>query len=263
MWNADTVEAIAAWYATSKGQFALAQERRLMQRLTSHWPRRGHSLAAIGCGTGVSLEMLWEHGFDVAGVDFCPENLTRCFERIGSRAELYLGKSDCLPFDDGTFDYTAVCSLLEHEEHPEQILAEAVRIARRGVVILFANPWSLFHLEQRVHQRLFMGISAGRVRRIVQQLVPEAHIMSRSVLLGPSCSWKNSWVWNVLNQTAFPLPLGARSGLCVDFSPLVPPTPLLLKAKDKALEVCSELRGNAEPVSGRVMHYHNIFKKTE
>ena len=69
MWNSELVTRLEAWYSSPQGAFALEQQHHLLQRLTSQWPRRNHTIVNPGCGSGVFLEMLWYHGFEVTGVD--------------------------------------------------------------------------------------------------------------------------------------------------------------------------------------------------
>lgn len=63
------------WYDSPRGAFALTQETRLLQKMLSAWPRRGHSLLEVGCGTGRFLEFFWENGFDATGCDRNPAML--------------------------------------------------------------------------------------------------------------------------------------------------------------------------------------------
>ena len=245
MWNPEMVKRLEAWYASPQGAFALDQQHYLLQRLTSQWPRRNHAIVNPGCGSGVFLEMLWHYGFDVTGVDTANESLELAQERMGHRADFYLGQLDALPFDDDEFDYAALLSVLEYAEEPETILREAVRVSRRGIIVGFLNSLSLYGFSNGIPGLPRRSLNPFRIARMAAKIVPGCRIFSRSVLLGPPVSWKETRIWRGINSFAFPLPLGSYVGMCIDTQPRIPLTPLLLQARERTLSVCSGFRPEA------------------
>lgn len=219
-------------------------QQRVLQRLISAWPRRGHTLLDVGCGTGLFLEMLWDHGFDVTGLDPSPASLEMCRQRLGCRAELRLGALDHLPFDDGTVDYLSVLNPLAHVEQPDALLAEAFRVARLGIVMGFMNTWSIQGVARRLPlpgrrrkedlhpQRNF---SPWQLYRRIRCLCPHARVHVRSILPGPAFTWKDGCLCGRLNQWMFPLPLGAYVGLCINVQDCTPLTPIHLTTRDRSL----------------------------
>lgn len=251
MWNAATVRRLQEWYATPEGEYALSQENSLFQRLVSQWPRRGKTLLDVGCGAGVFLEMLWHYGFDVTGFDTSPELIDLARERMGNRADFQLGKSDYLPFDDKEFDYVSLLSILEYVENPEDVLAEAFRVASRGVIIGTINSFSLYHagcLLRRTSPQAghhVRRMNMWSLSRLIRRLCPSGRIAARSVLLGPSSTWRKKGFWGRANAVQTTWPIGAYIGVCVDTQARLPMTPLLLRAKAKAYKVCSGLQPEA------------------
>ena len=251
MWNVETARLLHEWYATPEGTYAIAQENRLFQHLISQWPRRGHTLLDIGCGAGIFLEMLWHYGFDVTGLDTSPELLEMSRERLGNRAAFQLGKPEHLPFDDGEFDYVALLTILEYAEEPEEILREAVRVASRGVIIGSMNSLSLYQIQRRLHRptleakHRLHNLHFWSLYRMIKNACPKASLSMRSVLLGPPGTWKRQGWWQRLNSLQTPLPLGAYLGICIDTQPRIPMTPLLLRAREQALKVCTGLQPEA------------------
>lgn len=238
MWNEETARRLATWYASPCGIFALQQEQRLFQRLFSTWPRRGHSLLDVGCGTGVFLEMLWEYGFDVTGIDSVPANLEVSRSRMGQRAELRLGVPDHLPFDDGSMDYVALLSTLEYNKDPEAVLAEAIRVARRGVIVGFMNRWSVnyvccgFPWPCCRATRKSRWIGFWQLYRMIRRLCPHGRVHTRSVLLGPPATWKHGPLWGRLNSLLMPVPFGAYVGVCIDTQDPIPLTSIPLTTRE-------------------------------
>lgn len=250
MWNADVANRLHMWYTTDEGTFALRREYLLFQRLVSEWPRRGHSLLDVACGTGVFLEMLWEYGFDVTGLDPAPDNLKTARERLGHRAEFRLGQPDYLPFDDQSMDYVSLISLLEYVENPKDVLAEALRVASRGVVVGFMNSTSLYHALQGPpwpwippeKRRSGLWINSWRLARLVREIDPDVRISVRSVLVGPPGGWKEKGLLQRVNALEIPFPLGAYAAMRIDRPGAVPLTPLCLSAgeeRKKEQEACA------------------------
>jgi hypothetical protein len=61
-----------------------------------------------------------------------------------------MGDAGCLPVRSGAVDVALLVTTLEFVERPEAALREAVRVARRGLVVVALNRWSLGGLSRRV-----------------------------------------------------------------------------------------------------------------
>ena len=239
MWNATIAKRLDAWYATAQGEFALRQEYRLFQRLVSSWPRRGHTLLDVGCGTGVFLEMLWEYGFEVTGLDDHLELLNAARKRLGLRVDLQFGKPEHLPYDDKSLDYVSLISTLEYVRHPQVVLEEAMRVARRGVLLGFMNRWSAYCLWYSLpgpwkrEKRLGRWLDPLHIARMAKSICPHCGIRIRSVLPGLPSGWRESGILNKVNTWELLLPLGAYVGMRIDTQPCLPLTPLPLRSMEK------------------------------
>lgn len=251
MWNAANAKRLNAWYESPEGDYALSREYELFQHLVSRWPRRGYTLLDVGCGTGVFLEMLWEYGFNVTGFDNNTEVLELARARLGNRVDFQLGQIDHLPFDDDSFDYVSLLSVLEYAKAPVPVLQEAIRVAKRGILVGFMNRCSAYYLLKGIPWPWVKTRRRGRwmnlwsLSRAVRTLCPDCRILSRSILFGPPSTWKATGLWGKLNCLRCSFPLGAYVGVRIDTQPQAPLTPLLLKAEEKALKTCPELRPEA------------------
>lgn len=224
------------WYDSPRGAFALTQETRLLQKMLSAWPRRGHSLLEVGCGTGRFLEFFWENGFDATGCDRSPAMLEVCRERLGSRVDLHLGAADLLPFDDNSFDYAAVITVLEYMDDPSTAMAEALRVAAKGVILGFLNRWSLYYLCKG----LPWPSRAGILHRLRWRSWWSYHLLARSLqpgcataigttLSGPPCTWRANMLCCWCNSVPRFLPIGGFGVLRIDLRTLRAGTPLGLR----------------------------------
>lgn len=229
------VERYLEWFATRAGAFAFAQEKRLLEAMVSGWPRRGHSLLEVGCGPGLFLEVLWEAGFEVSGLDASAAMLKAARSRLGQRADFHLGRAEHLPFEDKEYDFVVLITVLEFCDDPAEALAEAVRVARKGVLVGLLNRYSIYRLTHGIHwpgsrsSMLRRGCwqSWLEVLRLLQQAAGKRPHKSRSVLPGPMCSWRDSRVLSLCNRWLYPPFVGAFTMVRYDLTGERPLTPLL------------------------------------
>ncbi len=104
-------------------------------------PLRG-SLLDVGCGPGILLATLLEEKPDLslAGIDLAPEMIRVAKERLGARADLRVGDSERLPWNDGFFDAVTCIDSFHHYPAPGRVLAEMHRVLRRGGQLVIADP---------------------------------------------------------------------------------------------------------------------------
>jgi len=90
-----------------------------------------------------------------------------------------LADAAALPFADDSHDVVVVITALEFMAEPVPALREAIRVARRAIMVCVLNRWSLLATWRRI-QGLFVStpydearfLSAGELRRMLQQATP-------------------------------------------------------------------------------------------
>ncbi|NJB67966.1 SAM-dependent methyltransferase [Desulfobaculum xiamenense] len=235
-WDGESVARYEEWFETREGAFAFTQERRLLERLVSAWPRRGQRLLDIGCGPGMFLKALWETGFDVSGLDSSPDMLGAARRRLGPHASYHIGQADHLPFDENEFEFAVLMTVLEFCDDPEAVLREAARVARHGLIIGFLNRWSLYWWA--VGRAGAKSPEAGRlaaahwfspldIRRMVGRAIGLRVEEGASVLPGPVWTWRGDRPWGLCNRLVYPFELGAYCAVRIDLSGGKPLTPLM------------------------------------
>jgi ubiquinone/menaquinone biosynthesis C-methylase UbiE len=135
----DTVTSYEAWYETV-GRRADRLEKRLLRRLPARFPR-AHTLLEVGCGTGHFTRWFCEQGLWTAGLDVSPAMLAEAV-RLDS-PPCVLGDGLTLPFATGAFDLSVLITTLEFVANPVQVLVEAMRISRYGLILGVLNRQSL------------------------------------------------------------------------------------------------------------------------
>jgi SAM-dependent methyltransferase len=228
LWDRHDLDRYERWLASPPGAYALAQECRLFEWLTSAWPRRGRTLLEIGCGPGFFLEFFHRAGFDVTGFDKSPVMLEAARERLGGKADFNLGDAHHLPYDTDSYDYVALLTLLEFVENPRHVLMEAARVARKGILVGYVNRFSLYRLSAKHHKllsqaRWFMPWSMRSLARSAMGLLP---IHEGCVLPGPYWTWRTGFPLWGLGRLVLPLPIGAYCAFTADLTAEPPLTPI-------------------------------------
>jgi SAM-dependent methyltransferase len=231
-WSGKTAEKYDAWAETPRGRYVLNLEKAFLQKMMAPWPRRKQSLLDIGCGTGIFTAVFWEAGFSVTALDSSSDMLARARARLGARADFHVGVGEHLPFDDNEFDFCTLITVLEFCEQPEKVAAEAVRVARKGVLIVFLNKWSLYYLSHGrpgrdntlSHGRWF---SWPEVRSLLPPELVRPRIHARSILPGPVSTWKSMPGFSIVNGICLPVWLGSFAAMRVDFGLQAVKTPLV------------------------------------
>lgn len=201
-----------AWYA-GEGRRADALEKALLGALLDRFSD-SHSVLEVGCGTGHFARWMTARGLDVVGVDISGPMLNEARRLGGSR---YLpGDAHSLPFADRSFDVTALITVLEFFPDPARALAEAVRVARRGVLLGVLNRWSLLALRHRLSGKAlwqsarFFG--SGELSNLARRAAGQR---AKAVV------WQTT-LWPIPGLRDLPLPWGGFIGMAVHLHEEVP-----------------------------------------
>jgi SAM-dependent methyltransferase len=122
------------YFREQEGQPARSRRAEWMaERLARYQPR---SILEVGCGYGKLLhELRARLDVPLVGIDFSPTQLQRARDYLGGRdeIELLLGRGECLPFPDASFDMVVTSAVILHNPPPvaERMRREILRVARR------------------------------------------------------------------------------------------------------------------------------------
>lgn len=193
------------WYA-GFGLYADQQEKALLSHLLQTWSQR-RTILEVGCGTGRFTRWFEQQGLSVVGLDSSGAMLAEA--RSLGVGNLVRGYAEALPFDNSTFDIVALITALEFVESPEQALAEAVRVARRGLLLGVLNRHSWLAVWRRASSSTLWR--AGRFFSVddLKQLV--ARVCDARL---QSISWQTT-IWPLPIWGQLSLPWGAFIGLAV------------------------------------------------
>jgi SAM-dependent methyltransferase len=191
------------WYR-GPGRRADILEKRLLEKLLKGFPQARTALE-IGCGTGHFTRWLASKNFEVTGLDNSAAMLAEA--RRFNGLNYHEGDAQNLPFADRTYDLALLITTLEFVPDPFRALAEAVRVARQGLILGVLNRWSLLTLKYRSSGKPLWKAARFFGPRELTRLV---RIAAGSRFRG--ARWRTT-IWPIPWVTDLSLPWGGFIGL--------------------------------------------------
>lgn len=165
---------------TAEHRTGLAAEvggsRRRIEEFYMRFLDRGTSVLDCGCGNGVSVDVLNEHGFDAWGVDLSALRKWQWRERARPE-KLAVANALRLPFPDDSFDAVISSGVIEHigvdevggaaygvmprpdrDESRQQFIDELLRVTKAGGRVFVDCPNGAFPID------FWHGGEGGRAR---------------------------------------------------------------------------------------------------
>jgi ubiquinone/menaquinone biosynthesis C-methylase UbiE len=194
IFDKDVAAHYETWYETPEGQRADELEKAVLSWLLRGFSRP-KSILEIGCGTGHFTRWLSDQGLAAMGLDLSAAMLTEA--RALDGVPLVQGDARRLPFADGAFDLTALVTTLEFLARPREPLAEAWRVARRGVMLGVLNRWSVLGLQRRLaglfRRTVYDGArfySVGELKQLLRSVAGgKARVVWRTTLFPRGWPW--------------------------------------------------------------------------
>lgn len=186
------------WYDTPRGRLADRAERGILAWLLQPFPVP-RSLLEVGCGTAHFTRRLTTPDTKAIGLDRSPAMIAEARRRAPS-LPLVIGDAHVLPFRARAFDLVVFVATLEFLPDADRALAEAVRVARQGVVVVTLNRWSLGGLSRRY--------GCQRSRPLLGQARDYALPELRAAVKGAAAERLRRLRWS---STLFPLCSSARA----------------------------------------------------
>jgi ubiquinone/menaquinone biosynthesis C-methylase UbiE len=116
----------------------------VLQRI-SRGAKAGRALE-IGCGIGAGVPIILEHfgATSVDAFDLDPDLVEQARERVGSRANFWVGSATEVPVRAATYDSVFAFGVLHHLPDWRAGLAECVRVLRPGGVMFAEESYANF-----------------------------------------------------------------------------------------------------------------------
>lgn len=146
--NREHTDTYELWY---EGRYKRAEiwQKKVVGDLVKK-DERVNTLLEFGCGT-TRFTRWWEHiGIEATGGDISPFMLAQGVQLF--KGDLVLADSHHMPFKDKTFDAVAFITTFEYYRDPVQVIREAARVSKYGIVFGMMNRNSPKIIRRRVQQ---------------------------------------------------------------------------------------------------------------
>jgi SAM-dependent methyltransferase len=193
------------WYA-DVGRGTDILEKALLEKLLSLFPK-ARSVLDVGCGTGHFTRWMAQRNLDAVGLDISESMLNEA-RRLGGPRYMR-GDALSLPLADRSCDVAALITTLEFVPDPACALAEAVRVARQGVLLGVLNRWSLLTLQYRLS-----GKAMWRSARFFGPWELTRMVRRAAGPRAKTVVWRTT-LWPISGVRDLPLPWGGFIGMVV------------------------------------------------
>jgi len=166
----DIVKSYESWYG-GKGRRADLLEKELLKDLLDYIGSV-ETMLEVGVGTAHFTRWFESFGIECVGLDFSPLMLMEAKKLW--HGHLVRGDAHHLPFREKTFDLVTFVTCMEYMHSPTEVLRDAGRVSRHGILWGIMNRWSL-----------------PTVRRVIQ------------VLLGRNPFYSNARFYSIRNAKKF------------------------------------------------------------
>ena len=218
VFDAETAESYDWWLRTHEGQYHLEHEFQLIERLLE--PQPGETILDVGCGPGVHLLWFKACGMRPTGIDASINMVGIAKQRVGFKLPVFQGFAEHLPFPDRHFDVVALITTLEFVDMPTVALKEAFRTARKKVLVLILNRYSLLAVGRQI-QGLFKNtfyqqgrlLSIWELKKMIRKVANLGQLQWDSVLNVPTL--RSDYQSPKRPLSSFHSPFGAYIAACV------------------------------------------------
>ncbi len=108
--------------------------------LVTRYAPSGSKILDLGCGNGISAQLLNQADYDVVGTDISPLFLEEARNWENPRLRYQVCDVVELPFENASFDVICSNELIEHLPDVETALNEMIRVVRKGGKVVLSGP---------------------------------------------------------------------------------------------------------------------------
>ncbi len=208
-WDEKIVQSYESWYE-GKGKRADRLEKEVLAFLLKQFGRV-ESLVEVGCGTTHFTRYFESLGLMCTGYDLSPVMLKVA---VGLwPGDLIRGDSARLPFRDNSFDIVAFITCLEFMPRPLDVLREAARVSRRGIIVGLMNRYGVSTIRRTV--QVWFGKNPFYRHAHFYSLSEIKSLLKKAISEDWELDWRGTLLPRLLGDRITKIPVGDFLGVAV------------------------------------------------
>ncbi|HKY05671.1 MAG TPA: class I SAM-dependent methyltransferase, partial [Blastocatellia bacterium] len=113
--------------------------KRIPRLVIDELKREPARILDLGCGTGLSSRLFFEHGYEVTGIDITRAMIKKA-RRLPYKKLVRQNLEEPLAVGDDYFDAVVMIGVMEHIERPLSVFKEVHKKLRAGGLFAFTAP---------------------------------------------------------------------------------------------------------------------------
>ena len=131
------------------GKFVAPMYGEIVNRIMSANPKK---LLDVGCGTGnVLMKLNANEDLSLYGLDISEKMIETAKKNLGNKAELKVGDSEYMPWEDNSFDVIVCNASFHHYPNPEKVLLEMKRVLKSNGILIIGDPTAPVIIRQLIN----------------------------------------------------------------------------------------------------------------
>ena len=120
------------------GKFVAPMYGEIINRVINANPKK---ILDVGCGTGnVLIRLSSNEELSLYGLDISENMIEIAKKNLGNKAELKVGDSEYMPWEDNSFDVIVCNASFHHYPNPEKVLLEMRRVLKSKGTLIIGDP---------------------------------------------------------------------------------------------------------------------------
>lgn len=140
------------------------------------------SILDVGAGTGRAIEFFRAGGRRITGVEPSAAQIAQAVKKGVTHGHIVQADGAALPFPDATFDAVCEFGMLHHVEHPERVIGEMLRVARKAVFISDSNRFGQGRTIAKLGKLALYKIGLWKLAEFARTLGRGYHVSERDGL---------------------------------------------------------------------------------
>lgn len=154
---------------SSDGRFVKCMYEEIINRVSQIQPE---NILDLGCGNGNVLAALAKcTNSKLFGLDLSENMINEAKKKLNNDAELKIGDSENLPYEDSKFDVVICNASFHHYIHPKKVLNEIKRVLKPNGILILGDPTFPCNLLLKIINKFLPMSNSGDYKLYNQKMI--------------------------------------------------------------------------------------------